>query len=260
MEEEQKNEVTEEKDVTEGGQVEKTYSQQDIDDMKAKWESGFQKKLDKAISRKMRDSEEENFKKDQLINVLKEQTGKTTLDELLDVSEEQYSVKIPRSRVSTKDDEILGNHYAKEILEDGDEEEIKQEVSKLANKERNAKENAMYESLNNYLETKNSDAERKKQILESGLDEEIVNSDEFKEFESKFAKETSLKDVFDLYSKTHEEPKKPFSAGSLKDIPNKQTDEFYTLEEYQALTAEDLKNPKVYQKAMKTAVHLAQKE
>ena len=52
--------------------AEKTYTQADIDDMKAKWEGNFQKKLDKAIARKMSDYDEESFKKDQLINVLKE--------------------------------------------------------------------------------------------------------------------------------------------------------------------------------------------
>ena len=99
----------------------KTYSQEEVDDMKAKWEGNFQTKLNKAISRKMRDINEENFKKDQLIDVLKTQTKKNSIDELLDMSEEQYNVTIPRTQTTSKEDaKVLGKHDAQQILEEND--------------------------------------------------------------------------------------------------------------------------------------------
>ena len=228
--------------------------------MKAKWECNFQKKLDKAISRKMRDFEEESFKKDQLINVLKEQTEKKTIDELLDMSEEQYGVKIQRTRTNKNDEKVLGKNDAKEILDVQDDEFAERELNRLANLKRTDREEETYSELKSSLESKKSAAKRKKLIEENGLDENLVDSDDFKTFENKFSKDIPITDIYDMYSKVNGiKEDKPFSAGSLKDIKAKQTDEFYTIDEFNALTSKDLDNPKVYEKAMKSLSHFYQK-
>lgn len=238
---------------------EKTYTQADIDDMKAKWEGGFQKKLDKAISRKMREYEEENFKKDQLINVLKEQTEKGSIDELLDMSEEQYGVTIPRTRTNHNDERVLGKHDAEEILGVQDVEFAENELNRLANLKRTEREEETYSVLKTDLEARKYEAQRQKEIKENGLDEEIIGSEGFKTFEEQFSKTTPITSVYDLYKKVNGlEEEKPFSAGSLKDTKAKQTDEFYTLDEFNALTAKDLDDPKVYEKAMKSMNHFYQ--
>lgn len=238
---------------------EKTYTQADIDDMKAKWEGGFQKKLDKAISRKMREYEEENFKKDQLINVLKEQTEKGSIDELLDMSEEQYGVTIPRTRTNHNDEKVLGKHDAEEILGVQDVEFAENELNRLANLKRTEREEETYSVLKTDLEARKYEAQRQKEIKENGLDEEIVGSKGFKAFEEQFSKTTPITNVYDLYKKVNGlEEEKPFSAGSLKDTKAKQTDEFYTLDEFNALTSKDLDDPKVYEKAMKSMNHFYQ--
>ena len=235
---------------------EKTYTQADIDDMKAKWEGNFQKKLDKAISRKMREVDEESFKKDQLINVLKEQTKKETLDDLLDMSEEQYGITIQRTKTSKEDAKVLGKHDAEEILDVQDDEYIEKELNRLANLKRTEREEETYSELKSNVDARKSEAQRKKEIKEKGLDEEVVNSDEFKAFESKFSRDTSISDIYDLYEKINGvKEEKPFSAGSLKDTKAKQSDEFYTLDEFNALTAKDLDDPKIYEKAMKSMNH-----
>lgn len=239
--------------------TEKTYSQADIDDMKAKWESGFQKRLGKEIDKKLRTYEAENFKKDQLINVLKEQTQRETIDDLLDMSEEQYGVTIPRTRTNHNDEKVLGKHDAEEILELQDDEFAESELNRLANLKRTEREEETYSALKSNLETRKFAAEREKEIKQNGLDEEVINSKDFKDFESKFSKGTSITDVYDLYEKLNGvKEEKPFSAGSLKDTKAKQTDEYYTLEEYQALTSKDLDDPKVYEKAMKSMRHFYQ--
>lgn len=236
--------------------VEKTYTQADIDDMKARWEGNFQKKLDKAISRKMRDYDEENFKRDQLINVLKEQTQKATLDDLLDMSEEQYGVKIQRTKTNKNDEKVLGKHDAEEILEVQDESFIEKEIDRLANLKRTDREEETYSTLKDKFEAKKSEAAKKKIIEENGLDEDLVNSDDFKTFEKNFSKEAPFLSVYEMYSKLNGlEEKKPFNAGSLKDTKAKQTDEFYTIDEFNALTSKDLDNPKIYEKAMKSLTH-----
>lgn len=217
---EEENNVAVDTETTETPAVEnteKTYSQAEIDDMKAKWENGFQKKLDKAISRKMREYEEENFKKDQLINVLKEQTEKGSIDELLDMSEEQYGVTIPRTRTNRNDERVLGKHDAEEILELQDDDFAEKELDRLANLKRTEREEETYSELKSNLEAKKIEAERNKQITENGLDLEVVNSDDFKSFESKFSKDTPITDVYDMYEKLNGVPEEaPFNPRKLK--------------------------------------------
>lgn len=243
--------------------TEKTYTQAELDDIMAKqhseWEGGFQKKLDKAIARKMREYDEEAFKKDQLIQTLKEQTQQNTIDDLLDMSEKQYGVKIQRTRTNKNDEKVLGRHDAKEILDLQDDELTEKELNRLANLKRTDREEETYSELKSSVETRRAEAQRKQEIEKNGLDEEIVNSDNFKAFEKKFAKGSSITDIYEMYSKINDiKEDKPFSAGSLKDTKAKQTDEFYTLDEFNALTDKDLEDPKVYDKAMKSMHHFYQ--
>ena len=240
--------------------TEKTYTQAELDDIMAKqhseWEGGFQKKLDKAIARKMREYDDEEFKKDQLIQTLKEQTMQDTLDGLLDMSEKQYGVTIQRTRTNKNDEKVLGKNDAKEILDMQDDEFAEKELNRLANLKRTDREEETYSELKSSLDAKKYEAQRKKEIEQNGLDEGIVNSDDFKAFEEKFSKSTSISDIYEMYSKVHDiKEDKPFSAGSLKDTKSKQTDEFYTIDEYNALTDKDLDDPKVYEKAMKSMYH-----
>ena len=234
----------------------KSYTQAEVDDMKAKWEGGFQKKLDKAIARKMKEYDDESFKKDQLIDVLKEQTQRSTLDDLLDMSEEQYGLKIQRTRTSKNDEKVLGKHDAEEILEVQDDEYAEKELNRLANLKRTDREEETYSELKSNLETRKFKAQRENEIKENGLDEELVNSDKFKAFEQKFSKETPISDIYEMFEQINGvKEEKPFSAGSLKDSKSKQTDEFFTLDEYHALSAKDLDDPKIYEKAMKSMNH-----
>ena len=247
---------TESTDTSAEKAVEKTYTQADIDDMKAKWKGNFQKKLDNAISRKMKEYDDESFKKDLLIDTLKEQTQMKSIDDLLDMSEEQYGIKIQRTRTNKKDEKVLGKNDAKEILEVQDDEFTEKELNRLASLKRTDREEETYSELKSNVESKKKASERKKQIEENGLDEEIVNSDDFKAFEKKFSDESSITDVYNIYSKLNGlEKAKPFSAGSLKDVKKKQSDEFFTIDEFNALTSKDLDDPKIYEKAMKSMNH-----
>lgn len=256
MDEEQDLSVDTESTDTSAEVQEKTYTQADIDDMKAKWESGFQKRLGKEVDRKMRVYEDENFKKDQLIDILKEQTGRETIDDLLDMSEEQYGVTVDRTRTSKRDAKVLGKYDAKEILDAEDDEFTEKELNRLANLKRTEREEETYSELKSNYESKKTEAQRKKEIEEKGLDETVVNSDDFKAFEKKFSKDTSISDVYDMFEKINGvKEEKPFSAGSMKDTKSKQTDEFFTADEFNALTDKDLDDPKIYEKAMKTIRH-----
>ena len=62
----------------------------------------------------------------------------------------------------------------------------------------------------------------------------------------------------EIYSKTQTKPKaKPFSAGSAKGKNVREESEYFTVDEFNALTDKDLQDDKIYEKAMKTARYLS---
>lgn len=93
-------------------------------------------------------------------------------------------------------------------------------------------------------------------MKEAGIDEQFLEEDSFKSFMGKFNQDIPLKEIVEMYrlqSGTEREKKeKPFSAGSLKDKKVKEEGEFFTEEEFNSLTREDLKDPVIYRKAMKS--------
>jgi len=254
QEESIENNETEQKETFTLEEVEEIKAQ-----IKAENEAKFDEKFNKRWGNEQRKFARENSEKDELIELLKSQTGKDNIKDLLDLSYEQYGVKRPNIS-NSKDEEILGKYDAKEILE-LDDEAIEEEANRLANIKRNAREEATFMELGNYLTSKKAEAKRKKEIKEAGIDEDLLNNPDFKDFSSKFNSNTSLKDIYEIYSNTHEVKKKekPFSPGSLKDKKVKTETEYFSEEEFYALTREDLKNPVIYQKAMKTRAKLFNK-
>jgi hypothetical protein len=135
---------------------------------------------------------------------------------------------------------------------------IQEEAERLSKLKRSDREEATFLELGKYLTEKKKEAQRIKEIKENGFDEEIVNSDSFKDFSKKFSDKTSLKDIYDIYAKTNGTQKaKPFSAGSANGKAVKEVSEFFTVEEFNALTEEDLKDDRIYEKAMKTMAHFS---
>lgn len=242
-------------------QEQKTFTLEEVEEMKSQlkqeYETSFDDKFNKRWGHEMSKRDRNNAEKDELINLLKSQTGKNNIEDLLNLSYEQYGVERPKVS-NSKDDEILGKYDAKEIL-DLDYEAIEEEANRLAGiTNRTAREQATFMELGNYLTSKKLEAKRKEEIKEAGIDEDLLNNQDFKDFTSKFNENTSLKDIYDIYSKTQNSTKKtkPFSAGSLKDKKIKEDSDYFTEEEFKALTAEDLKNPKIYEKAMKSRLLL----
>ena len=233
-------------------EVEKTYSQEEVDkikeEMKAEFEGSFDKKFSKKLGKELAKMERDNAKKDELINLIKEQTGAGTMDELLDLSYKQYEVERP---TSTKDDEILGKHDAQELLELDDYDEIEAEANRLARSNRSVREDAMFRELGTYLTNKKTELKRKNEILQAGLDESIMQDKGFTDFLGKFNEGTSISEAYDLYQKVN--PKKePFNTGSLKDDKATNETPYFSKDEFMALTDEDLKNPQIFKKAMES--------
>ena len=227
----------------------KTYSQEDVDAMIKEIHEKNQKAWDKRWGQEKSKMEREFEKRSELTNLLMKQTGSNSIDDLLNTTYEEYGMERPKN---TRDEERLGKLDAQELLE-LDDDQIEEEVIKLSNMKRNAREEATFLELGKYLTNKKAEAKRKQEIKESGIEESLYNSQDFQSFMSKFNSDTPLKDISDMYSKMNGTPKKkPFSAGSLKNNQIKQITDTFTREEFDALTAEDLKDPKIYEKAMKS--------
>lgn len=244
------NETGASEEVVENSEQTKTYSQEEVDAIIAENNKKNQKAWDKRWGQEKSKMERQFEKERELSELLRSQTKAKDIDELLDISYQQYGQERPNN---SKDEEVLGKNDAKEILE-LDIESIESEANRLASKKRNAREEATFLELGNYLTAKKSEAKRKEEIKEAGIEETLLENAEFKEFMNKFNKDTSLKDIYDIYSKTttNSKKEKPFSAGSLKGNASKEESEYFTQDEFMALTAKDLENPKIYEKAMKS--------
>ena len=231
----------------------KTYSQEDVDAMIKEIHEKNQKAWDKRWGQEKSKMEREFEKKSELTNLLMKQTGSNSIEDLLNTTYEEYGMERPKN---TRDEERLGKLDAQELLE-LDYDQIEEEANRLASiTNRNARENATFMELGKYLTEKKTETKRKQELKESGIEEDLYNSQDFQSFMSKFNSNTPLKDISDMYSKMNGTPKKkPFSAGSLKNNPIKQTTDTFTREEFDELTAEDLKDPKIYEKAMKSRVN-----
>ena len=232
----------------------KTYSEEEVEQIKKQMIKDNQKAWNKRWGQEKSKMERSFAKQNELADLLMKQTGSKSIDDLLNVSYQEYGMERPVIK-DTRDEQILGLHDAKEILELTDDL-IEEEANRLATLQRTAREDATFMELGKYLTNKRTEAKRKQELLESGIEESVYNSDDFKSFMSKFNENTSLKDIGEMYSRMSAPvKKKPFSAGSLKNNQIKETSNIFTPEEFEALTEADMKDDKVYEKAMRTLRH-----
>lgn len=237
----------------------KTYSEEELqsklEELRTQMKEDNQKAWNKRWGQEKAKMEREFAKQNEAVNLFMQQTNTNNVDDLLNYSYEQYGVERPKNQRSQEDEMILGQYDAKSILE-LDDDFIEEEAERLSNLKRNAREEATFMELGRYLTDKKEKAKLEKEIKENGIDESLLDNQDFKDFRSKFNKETSLADIVNIYSSTQKAPvekkQKPFSAGSSTGKVIKEESEFFTEDEFMALTAEDLKNPKIYEKAMKS--------
>lgn len=244
--------TSEGEEVVETSENTKTYTEEEVEAIRNKINEDNQKAWNKRWGQEKSKLERAHEKESEFINLLKSQTGAEDINQLLDNAYEQYGVDKP-IKSNKKDEEVLGKNDAKEILE-LDDDYIEEEANRLASKKRSAREEATFMELGRYLTDKKEKNKRLKEIKENGIDESVLDDESFKDFAKDFNKDTSIKKIYDLYNQINPK-KKPFSAGSLKGGVQKEENEFFTREEFEALTDKDLDNDKVYEKAMKSMRH-----
>ena len=224
----------------------KTYTQEEVDAIigrkKARWEA-----------RQRRETERAQNEERELINTLRAGTGKENASarELNEAFTQFYTEKgrikknpNPSPSYSPREIEVLAKAEADEIISAG-YDEVVEEVDRLAEigtANMTAKDKAVFKALAEHREN----AERSKELSKIGVPEEVYNSNGFKEFASKFNSNTPISDIYDIYNKT--QPKKEFKTmGSMKQTQHEGVKDYYTPEEIERLTEEELDDPKVWE-------------
>ena len=215
----------------------KMFTQEEVNEIVGKSKARTRAKIEKEYQRKYGNLEE----------VLKAGTGKESVEELTDTFTDFYEKKGIQIRkepkYSERETEVLARAEANDIIEAG-YEEVVEEVERLAKvgfANMTAREKAVFKTLAEYRQN----AERADELGRLGVTEDVYGSNEFKAFASKFNSNTSISDIYDIYSKT--QPKKEFkTTGSMKN--NTSSDgtvkDFYTRDEALKFTRKDLdKNP-----------------
>jgi PHD/YefM family antitoxin component YafN of YafNO toxin-antitoxin module len=230
---------TAEKVTTEEVQSEKTFTQSQVDKMMA----DRAQRAERAAERKY----------SKLVNIMQKATGAKDLNELEHTVSDFYQsqgVDLSTPSYDDREEEILANAEAKQIIDLG-YDDIKSETDRLmaiGNDNLSLREKYLYKAL----ATEQKRIEEVNTLKSIGVSEDVIDSKEFNEFKSKFKDNTSINDVYSLYSKL--QPKEEVNPiGSMKTESSKdEIKNYYSPEDFDKLTDEQLNNPKIWEAVMKS--------
>lgn len=225
-------------------------------------EAEFNAKLDEVIGKKLARKEakirkEYDRKYGDLTDVLKTGLGKDNVEEMTDTLKQFYmkkGIKMPdKPTYSSKDIEVLARAEAEEII-GGGYDEVVEEVDRLngiglANM--TAKEKAVFKTLADHR----AKTERSRELAGIGVTEDEYNSQEFRDFASKFNANTPIRDVYDIYVKT--QPRKEIKPmGSMRNntAADSGVKDFYTRDEALKFTKKDFDNNPALFKAVEASM------
>lgn len=216
----------------------KTYTQEEVDAIVGKRIARKEAKIRKEYDRKYGD----------LTEVLKAGTGKESVEEMTDTFQKFYAskgIKMPeKPNYSAKDIEVLAQAEADEIIRGGFEDMVEEadRLKDIGAANMTAKEKAVFRVLTERIQKDG----RSRELAKIGVTEDVYNSPEFQSFASKFTSETPIRDIYDIYAKT--QPRKEIrTMGSMKQRQESGTKDYYSPEEIERLTMEDLDDPKVWE-------------
>ena len=243
--EEAEVQVEQEEEVIADESASKVYTEEDFQ----RYKEEHDRKLDKKVSRaeaKIRKEYEKKY--GNLENVLRAGTGKESVEELTDTFTDFYTSKgvaIPtRPQYNSNDIKVLARAEADEIINLGFEEVIEEtdRLAKIGVDKMNAREKELFRTLAEYRQSE----ERNNELAKLGVTKEVYTSQEFKDFASKFAPTTPISDILNIYNSTKPR-KEAHTMGSIASNQVSKVKDYYTPEEIERLTEEDLDNPKVWE-------------
>lgn len=214
----------------------------------------FEEKVEERLVRdrinRERKQNKEIAKYKQLENVIKAGLGVENLDDAISKTSEFYKeqgINIPdfKDTFSERDEKILAKADAQEIIELG-KDEMEAEANRIASipeTKRSIREKTIFDSLCKEL-IGLKDIE---ELSSKGYKTDILKTKEFSDFRNQFNVNTSISTIYEMYNKMHgqvvEQPRSPGSAKSTTTV--KQIKDYYSPEDFDKLTDEDLRNPKI---------------
>lgn len=215
----------------------------------------FQEKVEERLKRdrnsRERKQNKELAKYRQLENVIKAGLGVDNIDDAISQSSEFYrgqGVNIPEYNAdlySERDERILADADAKEIIGSG-KEEIEAEANRIASiplDKRSAREKIVFDALcKELINLRDVD-----ELKAKGYKTDILDTKEFSDFRDQFNVNTPISKIYEMYKQvTGQVVQKPKSPGSAKSATSiKQIKDYYSPEDFDKLTDEDLRNPKI---------------
>lgn len=214
-------------------------------------EDDFNKKLDEVLAKKIARKEakirkEYDSKYGKLENVLRAGTGiNGDIEEITDTFNNYYSENVEgyktptENRYSEREIEILAKAEADDIIESG-YDDIVEEVNRLANigtDKMSAREKLIFSRL----ASERKRIEDEKDLASIGV---TKLDDDFKEFAKDLNPSLSMKEKYEIYTKYKPKTKVDI-MGSMKTSDPVTEKDYYTPEEVDKLTREELKDPKV---------------
>lgn len=210
--------------------------------------------LAKKIARKTNQIEREYRKKySKLENVLNAGLGTKTVEDATEQLTEFYTnrgITIPdEPNYSEKETEVLANAEANEIISLG-YDEIKEETDRLAGigvDNMSNRDKIIFQKL----ASERTKMEQEKELASVGIDRTKLEDEEFKDFRRKLSSDLSLKEQYEMFLKF--KPKKEVKKiGSMKQGARAKVKDYYSPEEIDRLTDEELDNPAVWEAVRKS--------
>ena len=224
-------------------------------------EAEFNAKLDEVLGKKIARREakirkEYDRKYGDLVETLKAGTGKESVEEMTTTFADFYrqkGIELPQKpNYTARDIEVLARAEAEDIISAGFDEVV-DEVDRLASvgaENMTPREKAVFKVLAEHRQR----TERSRELDKIGVTQDVYNSQEFKEFASKFNANTPITDVYDIYAKT--KPKKDIQPmGSMKNSESGENGvkEFYSVEEARKFSRKELDaNPELFKAIQKS--------
>lgn len=214
----------------------------------------FEEKVEERLIRdrvnRERQQNKELVKYRQLGNVIKAGLGVDNLDEAISKTSDFYKeqgVTIPdfKDGYSERDEKILANADAKDIIELG-KAEIEAEANRIASipeDKRTLREKTIFTTLCEELISLRDMEELKSK----GYKTDILQEKEFSDFRNQFNVNIPISKIYEMYNKVIgkvvEQPRSPGSAKGTTTV--KQIKDYYSPEDFDKLTEEELNNPKI---------------
>ncbi len=210
-----------------------------------------QDEVNEIVSKRLARSEarikkEYDRKYGELETVLKAGTGEETVEGMTSKFRSFYTEKglnVPqRPTYSKKDEELLANAEAQEIIALGDEEVVDEtdRLARLGVENMTSREKAVFKVLAAHREKR----EKLGALAEIGVTEEEYYSKEYQDFVAKFDRKTPIREIDAMYRAMHK-PKDIEPIGSMKNGNHEDTKTYYSPEDVDKLTSADLDNPTV---------------